>query len=85
MSKFTVNKDTDDEGNYLTRQNPFLLVQLNGDGCCLSGCNCSPPNFISVFDGKNGIEVSLTDKEVDIIKNSSIFKKETEIVNEGEK
>lgn len=59
IEKFKVNKKEIE----MERQNPFVLVELNGNGCGLDNCKCSPPNFISVSDGKNGFEVILTDEE----------------------
>lgn len=50
------------------RQNPFILVELNGNGCGLDHCKCSPPNFISVSDGEKGFEVTLTDEEAKELK-----------------
>lgn len=50
------------------RQNPYILIELNGNGCGIEGCNCSPPNFISVSDGANGLAVALTDEEAKELK-----------------
>ena len=43
-------------------------MELNGNGCGLKECNCSPPNFITISSGKIGFEVTLTDEEAKELK-----------------
>ena len=43
-------------------------MELNGNGCGLKECNCSPSNFISISNGKIGFEVTLTDEEAKELK-----------------
>lgn len=46
-------------------RDPFVIVHLNG--------KTSPPNFISIWDGKIGLCVSLTDEEAKEIKNKGVL------------
>lgn len=46
---------------------PFVKVSLDGSGCSLPHCNCSPLHFISVSNGKMGISIELTKKEAKAI------------------
>lgn len=64
IENFKVNKKAVET----ERQQSYLLVELNGNGCGLKGCSCSPPNFISVFNGKIGFEITLTNEEAKEIK-----------------
>ena len=47
------------------RQDPFVIVHLNG--------KTSPPNFISIWDGKIGLCVALADEEANEIKKLGIL------------
>ena len=46
-------------------RDPFVVVHLNG--------KTSPPNFISIWDGKIGLCVAFTDEEANEIKKLGIF------------
>ncbi len=48
-------------------QKPFLRITLNGEGCGEKGCNCSPANYISLSDGKNGLTVELTNEQINML------------------
>ena len=62
------NFEIDKEAIEDQRQNPFLLVELNGNGCGLERCGCSPANYISISNGVKGLEVTLTDEEAKELK-----------------
>ena len=70
IEKFEVDKDV---------REPFIIVELNGQGCGFGGCNCLPPNvgdadnFISVSNGEVGLCVSLTYEEAKEIKNKGMI------------
>jgi hypothetical protein len=49
-------------------QGPFLRVNLNGDGCGLASCSCSPPNYISISNGEIGLNVELSDEQVKLLR-----------------
>lgn len=66
IKSFKINKNEPE----MEKQHPYLLVELNGNGCSIKECMCSPPNFISVSDGKKGFEVTLTDEEAKRLKKS---------------
>ena len=46
-------------------RDPFVIVHLNG--------KTLPPNFISIWDGKIGLCVALTDEEANEIKKLGIL------------
>ena len=69
IEKYKIDK----EAGEAEKQNPTLIVELNGNGCGLDNCKCSPPNFISVSDGKNGFEVTLTDEEAKELRESGML------------
>ena len=70
IESFKVNKEEPE----IERQTPYILVELNGNGCGLDHCQCSPPNFISVSDGKKGFEITLTDEEAKVLKETGMLK-----------
>jgi hypothetical protein len=48
---------------------PFVRVSVNGQGCPLVTCNCSPENYISISDGETGMLVPLTASQAKAIRN----------------
>lgn len=61
-----INPATGNEIHLL--REPFVRVSLDGEGCGLKHCNCSPPNYISISDGKTITTVTLIDEEAQAIK-----------------
>ena len=63
----------------IDKQEPFIIVELNGKCCGFGGCNSSPSNvgdtdnFISVSNGEVGLCVSLTDEEAKEIKDKGMI------------
>ena len=63
----------------IDKQEPFIIVGLNGKCCGFGGCNSSPynigdaDNFISVSNGEVGLCVSLTDEETKEIKDKGMI------------
>ena len=61
------------------KQEPFIIVELNGQGCGFGGCKCLPhnvgdtDNFISISNGEVGLCVSLTDGEAKEIREMGIL------------
>jgi hypothetical protein len=49
-------------------QEPFVRVSVNGQGCPLVTCKCSPDNYISISDGETGLMVPLTDSQAKAIR-----------------
>ena len=49
-------------------EEPFVRVSVNGQGCPLVTCNCSPGNYISISDGKTGMVVALTESQAKAIR-----------------
>lgn len=60
--------EIDKKEQEVQEQEPFILVELNGNGCGLERCNCSPSNYISISNGEIGLVLALTDEEADKIK-----------------
>ena len=50
-------------------QEPFVRVSVNGQGCPLVNCKCSPENYITISDGKTGMTVALTASQAKAIRN----------------
>jgi len=50
-------------------QEPFVRVSVNGQGCPLVGCNCSPASYISISDGETGLTVALSESQAKAIRN----------------
>jgi hypothetical protein len=47
---------------------PFVRVSVDGNGCPLLNCKCSPPNYIAISDGKTILNVALTDSQAKAIR-----------------
>lgn len=61
------------------KQEPFVIIELNGKGCGFGGCNCSlhnvgdADNFISISNGEVGLCCSLTEGEAKEIKDKGVL------------
>lgn len=51
-----------------TIKGPLLRVVVDGSGCDLPNCHCSPPNFITISDGETLLCAELTHEEAEDIK-----------------
>jgi hypothetical protein len=49
-------------------EEPFVRVSVDGRGCPLVNCNCSPENYISLSDGTVGLTVALTASQAKAIR-----------------
>ena len=52
---------------------PFVRISVDGRGCSLQGCNCSPDNFISVSDGKTILKIDLTDSQAEAVRKGVLY------------
>lgn len=47
---------------------PFVRVSVDGKGCPLLNCKCSPPNYIAISDGTTILNVALTDSQAKAVR-----------------
>ena len=47
---------------------PFVRVSVDGSGCPLVNCKCSPPNYISISDGDTILYVKLSESQAKAVR-----------------
>lgn len=52
---------------------PFIRAVLDGSGCDLPHCRCSPPNFLAISDGKVVLTVDLTAAQAKQLRKSGVL------------
>jgi hypothetical protein len=50
------------------KQEQRKFIRISNCGCNLSGCNCSPGNWLSISDGKVCTTIYFSEKEFQTIK-----------------
>ena len=66
----TIPVEEPDKGSVTYK--PFVRVSVDGKGCPLLNCNCSPPNYIAISDGKTILSVPLTDSQAEAIRGGTL-------------
>ncbi len=57
----------------------FCNVVLDGRGCGIPTCNCSPPNFISIGDGKRVFCVTLSQRQAEWLRRKGYIELRAEV------
>ncbi len=70
MSEITVKTIKVPEGDPKHTQGPYIRAVVDGQGCSLPECNCSPENFILISNGEIALSVALTDEQARLITDS---------------
>ena len=66
----TLEVDRPTTGSISTK--PFVRVSVDGNGCPLLNCSCSPPNYIAISDGTTILNVALTDSQAEAIRKGTL-------------
>ena len=67
MSEIVVKTFEIEPDNQKKVKGPYIRVVVDGQGCPIPNCNCSPGNFIVISNGEIGLSVTLTDDQANLI------------------
>ena len=63
----TVKADREVEGSL--EKGALFRLAVDGQGCGAAGCRCSPPNYVTLSDGKTLLTLALSERQAALIRN----------------
>ena len=55
-------------GDGIQEAGPLFQLTVDGRGCGADSCRCSPPNYVTLSDGRTLLTLELTDAEAALVR-----------------